>query len=730
MLLCCLLQATAGHARDPLHESRPFDTVVLQNADGEISYETIPLDLPSGRRLPRPLPRSGRLVFQLLDTPGQDVEAPWSTITRVVLFEQRLLNEANRSVATGDFDSAYVLFARLDNEYPRLAGLEKALEGFLKKEALSRFREGDNLGAIVLLQSLYERIPAAQGLAQAVDAVANKTLQQQWDNRDYTGLVATIGAVRSQFEGLALSINQQWSSRLAQAADGLRQEARQLAASGDFRGALRMVDEIDRIDPGATANARLRDEIRQANPALWVGVFETAEPGLRVRIDRPATRRASWLLESELVRLEDYGPTGGEYGSPLGELTSDDSRRSIQLSPTQGGATAHEIARNLLEASNGPSAPIVAAYADKLEVRSQDALVVSLQRQHPNPASLLMGPIPEGLSFEATWRIKDHSPDRVTYERSKRGAGAFSTIEEIRYADDRSAINALIAGEIDMLASVPPWRVERLESVRGVSVGRLRVPELHCLMFGEGSLLAESREVRRALLYAIARESILNELILAGAPLEGFETITAALPQGLNLGDPMRYAYNDGVLLRPYEPRLAALLMNSRGSEEDAPEAPSEYVLIHSRTPVARLACEAIRKQLLQVGITLELQEVSEQELTSGQTPHDLRYVEISIREPMVDIRRLFGAGGLLSDTSASMELALNRLRLATSGQEVAKALREIHRISYTETPMLPLWQTVEHFAYRNDLQGVPAMTAGLYQTIDSWRPAGGGGRP
>ena len=56
-------------------------------------------------------------------------------------------------------------------------------------------------------------------------------------------------------------------------------------------------------------------------------------------------------------------------------------------------------------------------------------------------------------------------------------------------------------------------------------------------------------------------------------------------------------------------------------------------------------------------------------------------------------------------------------------------ALREIHEVCHNDVPLVPLWQTVGHYAFRNDLTGLPEEAAGFYQTIDAWRMTDTGGR-
>ena len=58
--------------------------------------------------------------------------------------------------------------------------------------------------------------------------------------------------------------------------------------------------------------------------------------------------------------------------------------------------------------------------------------------------------------------------------------------------------------------------------------------------------------LRRALLFGIHRESILNTQLLRNRELAGARIVSGPFPTG--------YAYNNAVDARPYEPRVAVML--------------------------------------------------------------------------------------------------------------------------------------------------------------------------
>jgi hypothetical protein len=101
---------------------------------------------------------------------------------------------------------------------------------------------------------------------------------------------------------------------------------------------------------------------------------------------------------------------------------------------------------------------------------------------------------------------------------------------------------------------------------------------------------------------------------------------------------------------------------------------------------------------------------------------HDLLYVELAMREPVVDVWRLLGPHGITGGSSPAMQAALRTLAAAPDGRSAAAQLQAIHRLAAAELPVIPLWQIVEHFAVHPTVQGISPRPHTLYQDIEKWR--------
>jgi ABC-type transport system substrate-binding protein len=295
-----------------------------------------------------------------------------------------------------------------------------------------------------------------------------------------------------------------------------------------------------------------------------------------------------------------------------------------------------------------------------------------------------------------------------------------------------------VAGDIDVLDHVPSWHLERLRAAQGVRVESYRLPTVHVLLPNLQRPLLAKREFRRALSFGIDRQWIVERVLLGGESAPGFEVLSGPFPAGASLSDPVRYGYNNQITPRPFEPRLAAILAtvawsnvqsaasNDESDEEQVASADiPQLTLAHPADPVARLACQSIQAQLQRQGIPIKLSEFTADELLAGRVDYDLRYAELAVWEPVTDARRLLGPGSLTGDLqSPYLDAALRQLDEASNWNDVRARLAEVHEIAHHDLPVIPLWQTINYFAYRTSVRGIGESPMTLYQNADEWSPA------
>jgi ABC-type transport system substrate-binding protein len=327
-------------------------------------------------------------------------------------------------------------------------------------------------------------------------------------------------------------------------------------------------------------------------------------------------------------------------------------------------------------------------------------------------------------------------------------------LAEVYYNDPRKAVAALRSGEVALLDRVHPWDVESLRATTGLTVERYAVPTVHCLMLNFEKDFLAKRSFRRALVHGINRQEILNTQLLRGSSEELGKVVSGPFPRGTSLDDPTGYAYNEEIEPRPYDPRLAMILIsltryevklaNEKKEEaaaggKPAPKAPAKtpeeekkdlaanlppvpaLVLAHAPHEIARVACRSIQRQLKPLGLNITLKELPPESPCTPEGDWDLLYTELAMWEPVVDARQLLGPYGLAGRCSPHMDLALRRLDLADDWKRARDRLLEIHRLFHEDLPLVPLWQITDFFAYQQGLKNVGSRPAMLYQNIENW---------
>jgi ABC-type transport system substrate-binding protein len=722
-----------------LLDRTPFDQIILK--EDAKPLEVSPLEL--SQRPLASLPAAGALKVRLLDRPAEQFEVSFSSIAKIRVFEELLLDEARRLAATGDFDKAYDYFGRLLREYPSYPGLNAAINDYLRRNALALYQSQQYDRALALLITLHQRDPKLQGLGGAVSTVAGEIIERYLREGKYAAARGVLELWQTRFAGLANEKAADWRSRFESAATRQLNEATQFLRQKNYIAARRAVSKALAIWPKLPAATNVSAQIEREFPFVAVGVLEPTPHTPIRRIDSWPAMRGNRLTQRLLVEEVDFGAEGGIYQSPLGDLQIDETGRRLKLTlnpasggnPTASTISPDALARYLLAATKPTSPYYRPDFADQVAgiAIAPDTVEIEFNRVQVRPEAYLQIPPPAG---EKRFAVAEQTTEQTVFSAPKSAksqeAGIRAIVERV-FTDDESAVAALISGEIDVLDRVPPWQIDRLSTVEGVRVESYRLPTIHVLVPNVSRPLLAKRELRRALCFGIDRRWIVHSVLLGGATKAGFEVISGPFPVGLSLSDSLRYAYNNRIAPRPFEPRLAAILatiawagvQNPSGKKEDAPpELPPmpELTLAHPKDPIARIACQSIQMQLDRAGISVKLVEFSPEELLADKVECDLRYAEIAVWEPLIDTRPLIGPGGLAGNAeSPYLQTALRAVDEATNWNDVRARLADVHEIAYHELPLIPLWQTVNYFAYRTSLHGIGDSPVALYQNVEAW---------
>ena len=189
--------SVAAVAQGPLYEEEPYDLITLDAANDNVVLKVQPLDLP-GRQLPEKLPTTGTFEVTLLDNPGERYKVKWRAVAKVDLFEQLLLNEANKLVQQRRLDEAFDYFLFMEENYSENPAIKKGIEDYFYEEAKALHLEGKYEAALAVLGNLYERNPDRPELENALGMTTEKLVERYVANEDYQsarGLLRRLKAI-------------------------------------------------------------------------------------------------------------------------------------------------------------------------------------------------------------------------------------------------------------------------------------------------------------------------------------------------------------------------------------------------------------------------------------------------------------------------------------------------------------------------------------------------------
>jgi ABC-type transport system substrate-binding protein len=726
----------AAPAADPLFLQPPFDEIKLDEDNGGVVLRVKSLDLP-GRKLPPEAERVMDLEIELLERPGEKFALPWMNIASVKFFEQLVLAEADQVMKEGRFDDAQPYYVFLEGKYPQTPGLKDSVELFLWQQILAAFRAGKHDETLALLVELHGRNPQRTGLANAYQRVTVELVKRNLAAENYRaarGLLRNLGTRFPEFKETTLV---PYEGQLTQQAQTLLNQAQAANAAGNLRAAHEAVTRALDIWPAVAGGRELALAVHEKYPVVGVAVSSPGDGRLPQRIDDWAAARAARLVGRPLAERSAPGAEGGPYQSPLGELTrgAEPGRLMLRIKPDlkwsvpARGLTAHDVARSLLaqaDASNAAYDPVWASQLSSAVAGSRSEIELTLARPQPLPEASLRLPLMQSANLPlGPYKLESHTPAIARFVREPgyfaTGAKQPGEIIERVYPDAAAALRGLRRGEVSMIDRVNPWDIATFAATGGVTVKPYALPTVHVLVPNPARPLMNQRAMRRAILYGIDRPTILQRGLLGGGNVPGCEVVSGPFPKGATTDD-FADAYNDKVEVRPYEPGtalvLARLARDEVSAESPTSESAAPLVLLHPPSPVARVACQSLARQLAAIGLAIGLREE-----TAGQppAPWDLRYAELSIREPAADAWRLLGPQGATGACSPAMLAALRALDAAPTKADAASKLQAIHRLAAAELPVIPLWQIAEHCACHSSLEGVGDRPESLYQNVEQW---------
>ncbi len=732
-----------------LLQSEPHDLIRIKPAAGGGWAKVVPIDFP-GRELPAN--PSGPLRVEILGFPTKDFEVDWSDIASIDLWEKRLQREARQRIKDNDFSGAFPFLSILMRDFPNVPGLRELRSEFLLRDAGQHFRNGELKETLAILEELRRYAPQYQAdvvlrvIGDVTDRLMEKMLER--DQLDYAQQL--LSRLKQDYSSDEVASIPKWSKRFREMATVKQEAAIAAVEAEDYRRARQLARASLNIDPSLAGTRALVRRIDQAYPLVRVGVLQRATELDPTRIDNWPARRAGNLVYRALFEPRGAGPEGGEYEFLFGETQLSDDRLvfSMDFAPTRlegplGEIDTYTLADVLAARAQRASPTYHPAWASALEelsVLGPQSLDCLLRRPHVLPQALLQ------IKVDGSWIGQPPETPTGLYHRDTREEDAtrfvlnrldpdepeqLREIVEVDAPDAAGAVASMLRGELDAIDHLFPADAARLEKAENIRVQHYPLPSVHMLVPCSDHAFLADRTFRRALAYAINRQDVLQGELLQGQRVQGCQVVSGPFPAGVERNDPLAYAYDASILPRPYQPRLAKLLITMTRRQRETlakkrDEPPPELKPIRLAVPadnIAAIAAEAIKVQLE----LLEEFPVEIVDLPPGQSmpeagTADLVYVSAAVWEPIIDARRILGPEGLAGSQDQLVGLGLRRLESARNWREIGQRLKDLHRISHHELPVIPLWQLVDYYAYRTNLTGVGSDIVSLYQNVDNWR--------
>ena len=311
--------------------------------------------------------------------------------------------------------------------------------------------------------------------------------------------------------------------------------------------------------------------------------------------------------------------------------------------------------------------------------------------------------------------VTDYDVDHyISYKANPdywRGAPKLDKLN-IKIVDGSQLYAGLQSGEIDItqhtMSVIPPEDYASVEALDNVEV-IYGSPVTNQSMFIQTGNIPDVR-VRQAMLYAINREQILNELLNGhGEVVDGF--LSSASP-----------FFDDSITPVPYDPDKAKALLADAGW--DGSQTLRFYVNSGDSTFVN--AATVMVAQWAAVGIKAEVQTVDFATLMSvaGTRDYDILAVQYTYApvDPYPDVAWLLGGEGSWTGYGdAQVDEALRATQLTSDMEETKQLYSTVDKKVQEDVPMISAYIISAQGAVNKRLTGAVPSVYGFFNDVQNW---------
>lgn len=730
---------------ESLMNSSPFDLVILKKEAGGGEAKVFPIDFP-GRKKPDSPEPNVKITVTMINYPEVKYDVRWKDIEDILLFEDMVLRDAKKLMEAKDFAPAFEHLSYLQVNYPTTPGLDRLLEEFLFVSATSMNVAQKLPHTLAVLEEYQRTFPNSKRSVQvrnAISRVAQQLIQSYYDAGDLRIAQLFVARMKRDYINNPLTVVTEWENKFRTQAEEYREKVEKSRADGNLRDARTFAGKMYAVYPELEGGAELVAETIRQYPMIRVGVFQQSDSPDPTSLTDWAARRSGALTSRSLFEFKRTGAEGGVYESPLGSVVHSDDRKELEMTfrKNEYPIAAADVGQWLLRRAT-PSAsdynPSWAAILKEVSLDGPERLIVRLRQPHVLPQALLQWKLGDFTKSNAgnqigSYRVVKNNEDENSFiwsSSEKPAEGRPVEYIEHRYEDSKKAVSNLIQGEIEVIDQLYPSDATTLVDIPDIKVDTYGLPSVHMLVPLSKHPYVSQVDFRRALLYAVNRESVLKGELMGKWKDDQCQLVSGPFPKGKSENDQLSYAYNTNVPDVPYDQGLARLLVEmtirklsfmARKKNEKPPTLEKVRLAVPD-VEYARIVGEAFIQQWNLLKIPAELVILPKGVTRCTAEEADLIYVTVAVWEPATDAERLFGQGGVAASDDPYIVQALGNLRIARTWTEVRNALQDLHSLVDGHLPVMPLWQMSDVMAYRKKVQGIGQRPLTLYQGLDRWR--------
>jgi len=655
-------------------------------------------------------------------------------------------------------------------------------------------RSRDYVAALACFQELKRSYPARflninQQVKTSDDGLRfcyEKILQDELKKKLYVVVRRRIAHMNLLYPKITKELYDQYIEKMRDEARKGLSRLRGAIASGKPLLAQDALRDMLAIAPDLPEAQELKKQIHDKFPMIMVGVNQHGTTSDPRKIEDWAARRVGQIIRRSVVEFQRQDDDGGIYDCPIGRIEAvGDDGVELRLDLNQNNSeksvpdiSAVDIAFVLENAVNPESSsfhPLWARVLDSVEVENPTSVTIRLRYPFLIPKSLLQHTFANVESAKSDGPLQFDFEDKGSARRVFKPNTMFRTetnqpsVVENKIPDTSKATRMLIEGGLDVIDQVHPGELNRLKANPDIVVRRYQIPSVHWLVPNFRNDWVSNPVFRRALLYGIDRKRIVEDVLTGGKDVDGYDVISGPFPVGMSETDPLMYANNFRLRPLPFNRDLSRVFLkmsakqvkgmqerrarlsgqappslpkaapqnvditdpNAKVKEEEEvlPEPP-EIVLAYPGNLQAHSICTLIQQQWKTIGVKTKLVRLKDGEVIPKDNDYDFVFVEITMQEPLVDARRIFGRHGIVKTVDANVEQSLNYIDQVKNWQAAGSGLRRLHTQVYNKLSILPLWQVPQYYAHRPNVRNMGFEINSLYQNVGNWRYDIDAGKP